>query len=392
MSHRLWIGCLLVARLLMDSCSAATTDGAHAANAITSETVIAELQSSGFSGKPYIDSPPRAGEASQVVTAVSGVNVLIGLKLCAVGGSEICGVFLRAYFTDRVSADTVSLLNANSYVHVFPMQGDGQNPNGFGVVYYYPCASATDAKFIPVVLKWFGSAVYGVSSDLRRLQNSSAVSAGTPKAWSGSGIVVDDAGHVLTNNHVVESCKSLSIVGYGLRPVAATVDAVDPKNDLALLASDNGKRVGEAARFRAPSRPAMLGESIGAIGFPLPGLLSAEPKATFGQINSLAGYDNNYTLLQFSAPVQPGNSGGPLLDDSELVIGVVSSQASLRMAALAGNVPQNVNFAIRGEVAQIFLAARGIKVSTSDHQHPLSTQAIAAAAQKSTVLVRCTAE
>ena len=62
------------------------------------------------------------------------------------------------------------------------------------------------------------------------------------------------------------------------------------------------------------------------------------------------------------------------------------------MKPVDGSMPQNVNFAIRGEVAQIFLAARGIKVSTSDHQRPLSTQAIAAAAQMSTVLVRCTAE
>jgi S1-C subfamily serine protease len=125
------------------------------------------------------------------------------------------------------------------------------------------------------------------------------------------------------------------------------------------------------------------------IGYPLAGILSSEPKATFGQINSVAGVNNDYTLLQISAPVQPGNSGGPVFDASGLVIGVVVSQASPAMAAAVGNIPQNVNFAVRGEVAQIFLAAHGIKISTNRRWHTRSTEEIAATGQKSTMFVAC---
>lgn len=67
-------------------------------------------------------------------------------------------------------------------------------------------------------------------------------------------------------------------------------------------------------------------------------------------------------------------------------------EAPLAIVALTGAVPQNVNFAVRGEVAQIFLAARGIKVATGSRHRNFSTQAIAAEGLKSTVFVQCTAE
>jgi hypothetical protein len=167
-----------------------------------------------------------------------------------------------------------------------------------------------------------------------------------PTGSTGSGIIVDDAGHVLTNNHVVKNCKSITVKAIGSDALAATVNAVDPKNDLAILRTAYGEPIGTPARFRSQSKPARLGEETGVIGYPLTGFLSAEPKATFGQISSVAGYNNDYTLLQISAPVQPGNSGGPVLDASGLVIGVVVSQASLALASIVGNAPQNVNFAI----------------------------------------------
>jgi S1-C subfamily serine protease len=194
---------------------------------------------------------------------------------------------------------------------------------------------------------------------------------------------------VLTNGHVVAGCKSIAIKAPEGSPVAVVVDAIDPKNDLAVLATAKGEAVGTPAVFRNASKPGKLGESVGAIGYPLAGLLSSEPKATFGQINSVAGMNNDYTLLQISAPVQPGNSGGPVLDHSGLVVGIVVSQASPAVAAMTGSVPQNVNFAIRGEVAQIFLAARHVAVATGSGFRTLATDEIAAIGVKSTVLIVC---
>jgi S1-C subfamily serine protease len=217
-------------------------------------------------------------------------------------------------------------------------------------------------------------------------------SSGPPKArmQSGSGIVVNTSGNVLTNNHVIKNCKSITVKALDRAPVTASVDAVDPKNDLALLKTLPTLNIDRPAVFRLQSRPAKLGEAVGVLGYPLTGILSTEPKATFGEINSVAGINNDYTVLQISAPVQPGNSGGPVFDAAGSVIGVVVSQASLAVVALAGNVPQNVNFAVRGEVAQIFLTAHGIKFGTSGSQKKLATDEIAALGQESTVLVLCT--
>jgi S1-C subfamily serine protease len=205
--------------------------------------------------------------------------------------------------------------------------------------------------------------------------------------------VVNDSGVILTNNHVVDRCKSITVKSVDSKPIPASVDGVDAKNDLAVLKTLYGTPVGEPAHFRSQARPAKLGESVGVVGYPLTGFLSAEPKATFGQVNSVAGANNDYTLIQISAPIQPGNSGGPVLDGSGQVIGIVVSTAAMGVTLQTGTLPQNLNFAIRGEVAQIFLQARGIKLLTAGEQHhPLPTEAVAAAGEKSTVFIRCSME
>lgn len=213
-----------------------------------------------------------------------------------------------------------------------------------------------------------------------------------PKVGFGSGIVVDDQGDVLTNSHVVKQCKSIAVANSDAKSLPAKLVGVDPKNDLALVKIAYDAPLGEPARFRPLDEPAKLGESVGVIGYPLPGYLSTEPKVTFGQVNSVAGVNNDYTLLQISAPLQPGNSGGPVFDAYGQVIGVVVAEASLAVLASSGALPQNVNFAIRGEVAQIFLTARGIKVLTTRHRHALSTEAVASQGLRSTVQVICAIE
>jgi S1-C subfamily serine protease len=211
-----------------------------------------------------------------------------------------------------------------------------------------------------------------------------------PKISTGSGIVVNEEGYILTDAHVVKSCKSIAVKPQNGDAQSARLEAMDPKNDLALIKTTAG--CGQPAQFRPQSNPVKLGETIGVIGYPLTGFLSTEPKATFGQINSVAGLGNDYTLLQISAPVQPGNSGGPVLDTSGNVIAIVVSQASLALISKTGSIPQNVNFAIRGELAQIFMQAHGVRFKVGDHKRELRTEKIADEGQKSTAFVICSYE
>jgi S1-C subfamily serine protease len=216
-----------------------------------------------------------------------------------------------------------------------------------------------------------------------------AAGAAVTQAKTGSGIFVNDEGFILTNAHVISGCKTLIVRVLGSDAIPARLEAVDPKNDLALLKSSPG--YARPLVFRAESRPVRLGEAVGVLGYPLTGFLSSEPKATFGEISSVAGANNDYTLLQFSAPIQPGSSGGPVLDQSGLVVGVTVSTASLALGLKIGAMPQNVNFAIKGELAQIFMTSHGVAFRTEKHQRELRTADLAELGERSTAQIFCPA-
>jgi len=208
-----------------------------------------------------------------------------------------------------------------------------------------------------------------------------------PQFTTGSGIFVNTDGLVLTNAHVVRDCKTIGVKALGVPPVVGAIDTVDPVNDLALVRTHAD--YGAAAVFRVEKRPAQLGEGIGVIGYPLAGTLSSEPKATFGEVSSVAGINNDYTKLQFSAPIQPGNSGGPVFDRHGQVIGVVVATASTALMASIGMVTQNVNFAIKGEIAQIFMNAHGVRFRTANGDYALETAQIAESGEKTTAQILC---
>ena len=176
-------------------------------------------------------------------------------------------------------------------------------------------------------------------------------------ASSGTGIVVSPQGHILTNAHVVKGCQTATVRLAGTASNAASIVARSEADDLALLlASPTTQKV---ASFRI-SPPVRAGEAVVVYGLPLSGLLTSTGNATTGNVSALAGLRNNSAHLQTSAPVQPGNSGGPLLDNKGNVIGVVVSKLdALRFAKLTEDIPQNINFAIKASVAANFLDGQG---------------------------------
>ncbi len=176
---------------------------------------------------------------------------------------------------------------------------------------------------------------------------------------SGTGFIVA-AGRVLTNNHVVEGCGRMTARNAAGQRVPARVDATDTQRDLALLTVPAG--FGPALAFR-DKPPVERGETVVTYGFPLSGLLSSGPTLTTGDVSALAGLRDNPLHFQISAPVQPGNSGGPLLDAQAHVIGVVVSKLNAaRIAQMTGgDIPQNVNFAVKGTEALAFLTANGVQ-------------------------------
>jgi hypothetical protein len=204
---------------------------------------------------------------------------------------------------------------------------------------------------------------------------------------SGSAFVVAP-GRVLTNHHVIEGCTEIRLRTSGGADLPASVAASDPQRDLALLTVRGD--AGPPLRFRAA--PAMRrGEAVVTYGFPLAGLLSSGPTLTTGDVSALSGLRDNPQQFQISAPVQSGNSGGPLLDLAGHVVGVVTSKLNAqRVAQSTGDIPQNVNFAVKAEEAIDFLRRSGVQpqVARSDSTARNAAE-VGEIAHPATLFLRC---
>jgi S1-C subfamily serine protease len=168
---------------------------------------------------------------------------------------------------------------------------------------------------------------------------------------SGTGFFITDDGYLITNKHVAGNGAQVRLVtSAGLIP--AKVVKVDATNDLALLKAE-GKF---AVLPVAASRSMKLGGTVATVGFPNIGLQGFAPKFARGEIGSLSGLKDDARYFQISVPVQPGNSGGALVDERGNVVGVVSAKLGAKAAlATSGALPENVNYAVKSSFLLGFL-------------------------------------
>jgi S1-C subfamily serine protease len=145
---------------------------------------------------------------------------------------------------------------------------------------------------------------------------------------NGTGFVVSQNGHIVTNHHVIDGCVG-DIHGNlsGEAQVSLRLVSTDETNDLALLQAPSGSFKGIAPIREKSIRS---GDAVVAIGYPFHGLLTSDFTVTTGIISSFSGLLNDTRFLQISAAVQPGNSGGPLLDSKGQVVGMVAAKNSQR--------------------------------------------------------------
>ena len=206
------------------------------------------------------------------------------------------------------------------------------------------------------------------------------------EASSGTGFFVTSDGAIVTNAHVVENCSDIRVTTDQGATAVARVIARDVRNDLALLST--GLTAKKTAAFRTSIR---LGEGVEAFGYPLTDVLAKSGNFTLGNVSALVGIGEDSRYLQISAPVQPGNSGGPLLDQNGNVVGVVSAKlnALKLMLVTNGDIPQNVNFAIRASIVTSFMDANSVAYATGSATQPMQPADLADQAKAMSAFIEC---
>ena len=201
-----------------------------------------------------------------------------------------------------------------------------------------------------LVLAWLASQLCGAQMSFAQLpaqQPAVPVAPSSPqRVATGTGFFITADGYFVTCFHVIVGSQSITLRNLKGQTFAARVVVADRANDLAVLKAEGSFKplpVGASGDMRR-------GAGIVTMGFPNVRQQGIEPKVTDGIINSFSGANNDPRVFQVSAPVQTGNSGGPLVNMEGNVVGVVASKLdAAAVARQTGDIPQNVNYAIKSQ-------------------------------------------
>lgn len=206
-------------------------------------------------------------------------------------------------------------------------------------------------------------------------------------ASTGTSFMVSLDGFAVTNAHVVQGCSRLGAAGH---TQSITAVATDAKDDLALLKVPWQTDV---ALDLASSPKISQGEAVVVFGYPLSGVLATGGNVTTGVVSAVTGIADDAAQFQITAPIQPGSSGSPVMDQHGDVVGVVSSKLSDRaMARATGEVGESVNFAVSGYALRAFLDANHVQYGigqTGWFDHEKSLVAITESARRAAFVVDC---
>jgi len=223
---------------------------------------------------------------------------------------------------------------------------------------------------------------------------------------SGSGFFVSKSGHVITNQHIVNKCKKVTVGDNAQKQVTADILETDRRNDLALLKLSSLKMasvetksliqklgikiVPLASDGLLRSEDVDAGEDVLVAGYPYGEMFGDDIKVTKGIVSGNRGLGGDVGQFQIDAAVQPGNSGGPIYDENGNIVGVVVAQLNKRkFEKMVGSMPENVNFGIKASTVRQFLSSSGLPTKWSKRSKSMSTRDLAKIAENQTVMVMC---
>lgn len=195
---------------------------------------------------------------------------------------------------------------------------------------------------------------------------------------TGSSFAINTSGLLITNHHVAGDCSKISVQKDN-SIIPAELIGADESNDLALIQLKNQRT--PALSFS--NKKLSIGEKVVVLGYPLSDVLGSDIRVTTGIVNSLSAIHDSKVRMQISAEVQPGNSGGPVLNEYGEVVGIVVAKLKRNFNA------ENVNFAIRLPIVRAFLELHEVSPHAMKQVKPVDTPEIARVAAQSTYLVMC---
>ena len=168
---------------------------------------------------------------------------------------------------------------------------------------------------------------------------------------TGTAFYINKSGQLLTAAHVLRDCGLIEAEA-GERQMRVTRNAYSDLLDLAVV--DTGEATTKSIPLRIGTQMT-LGEPVTNVGYPLQGLLAGSANLTRGNISARGGLKGSMGVFQFSAPIQPGSSGGPVVSDGGELLGITVSTLNAAALIKEGLLPQNVNFALDASYAARFL-------------------------------------
>ena len=174
------------------------------------------------------------------------------------------------------------------------------------------------------------------------------------EAASGTAFFISNKGHIITNHHVVEACNNNSKAYYNGNEIDLKLIAQDAFLDLALLKAE----VSNNNFITISNSPPKKLQRIIAAGYPFGKYLSDDMKFTSGIVSSLKGAKDDSTRLQIDAALNPGNSGGPIVDEKD------GKLIAVAVAGLRKDMTEAVNFGIKASSVKNFLQSNQLNTST----------------------------
>ena len=196
-------------------------------------------------------------------------------------------------------------------------------------------------------------------------------------AASGSGFYITSSGYILTNNHVIEGCRKISLT-YNGKEFEANIIATDTKNDLAILKSN----VRPKKFYKISEEDPKLLDNVIIAGYPLGKKVSAAIKTSKGSITSLAGFGDNYSNFQTDAALNQGNSGGPIMNESGNVIGVAVANYGKQSGV------ESFNFGIKSSTVKSFVSSNDINF-TKGSKVKLNNEQLSSLITNATIYLEC---